>query len=723
MPPAVAWVAAVAGKVAFTVGTVAVTWGAIAKVALVGASMAYSAGQQRKMQKALRQGAASVDQGRKLMVRDPVAPRRVIYGKVPVAGPIVYMAVSGSQNEYLHMVLALASHECEELGEIRFGDTVVPFSGADATGAYAGFVRIKKFVGIAAGERDTDLESESGGDWTANHLGKGVARLHVRLKHNPDLFPEGIPLITCLVKGKKVYDPRTTTTAWSANAALCVADFLSNEQFGKGVAFGRIRSAELIEAANICDEAVELEDESTEARYEINGTIESGDPEGALLEMVDAMQGHICDAGGLWTIRAGAHRSAVLDLTDDDLLSELNVSPRLSRQDTFNGVRGTFISPVNQWAAADFPRIKNDTYMAWDGDVRLWKDVSYNFTTSPAMAQRLAKIELERGRQQIVVNSRWGLKALKCQPGDTVRLTNAALGWADKEFTVVDWAFDVVGEDLGIEMTLRETAAGVWDWANGEETAVDLAPNTNLYNPRSVETPSGLTLTTENFTQPNLSFSPRLKVAWNLPADGRILNGGYVHIEYKRSASSTWLIWTTTLRGDANEDFITDVLGGQEYNVRVRFQNDSRVRGAYASQTATVTDDSTTIGGGGGAGVSVASATGVAAINGSSPGTEIVALTVTTSTARVIAKFTVHRTSANAGTLSTDVHLYRDGTSIRSVSVLSTSPPETINPAELEITDSPGAGTYTYRIRCGGDGAGNPLDNDFNLDGEITIIG
>ena len=45
-------------------------------------------------------------------------------------------------------------------------------------------------------------------------------------------FPNGVPNITFDVQGRKVYDPRSGTIAYSANAALCIADYLNNAQFG-----------------------------------------------------------------------------------------------------------------------------------------------------------------------------------------------------------------------------------------------------------------------------------------------------------------------------------------------------------------------------------------------------------------------------------------------------------------------------------------------------------
>lgn len=561
---------------------------------LIASSIAYSAAQQRKLKKALGgAGAGGIDQGRTLMTRDPIAPRRIIYGQCLVSGPITYFATFGSNNEYLYLNIKLADHECEELGDVYFNDELVPLaSEAPSSGRYVGFARVKKFTGIAAGERDTDLESESGGEWTSSHLGKGVARLHVRLKYSADIFPNGLPLIKCLVKGKKVYDPRTTTTAWSANAALCVGDYLMDARFGKGIALARLRDAEWQEAANICDEDVTLDDLSTEKRYTCNGTVNTDqDPGDILLDLTGSMAGHVSDPGGLWTIRAGAWRTPALSLGDGDIVGAVSIVPRQSRQDTYNGVRGTFIGAINQWAPADFPAIKNDTYMGWDGGVRLWKDVAYNFTTSPATAQRLAKIDLEVGRQQIIVTADFTLKALQAQPGDVISLTRPRMGWTSKPFEVLESGLKLINPEkdpaLAVGLVLRETAEGVWDWNDGEETTVDLAPNTTLYNPRTVAALTGLTLNSASHTvtQPDGTIIPKVRVTWTAPSDQQILSGGHVEIEYRINGTTTWLPWADNIDGSLTEDFITDVKSGLGYDVRARFRNVKGVRGGYGTVT------------------------------------------------------------------------------------------------------------------------------------------
>ena len=55
-------------------------------------------------------------QGRDIMVREAVSNRKLIYGEVKTAGNIVFMDVT-DDNEYLHIVMAVASHEVEQMAK------------------------------------------------------------------------------------------------------------------------------------------------------------------------------------------------------------------------------------------------------------------------------------------------------------------------------------------------------------------------------------------------------------------------------------------------------------------------------------------------------------------------------------------------------------------------------------------------------------------------------
>lgn len=244
---------------AFTVGTTAVTYGTLLQIAGTAASVAYSRQQSKKAKRALKRlsDLASEAQERKLTATDPIAPRRLVYGEVEIGGTIVFRHVNGERNEYRHLIIVFADHPVDSVSNLKFDGELVPIVDGNATGRFAGHVLTYFFNGTQTSiPVAQDFCPEV---WTSNHQLRGCAGMYIRLKYNPNLFPNSIPQITVRCRGKKVYDPRTALTAWSNNAALCLADFLCDTKLGMGFDFfSDINIPELIASANNCDELVEV---------------------------------------------------------------------------------------------------------------------------------------------------------------------------------------------------------------------------------------------------------------------------------------------------------------------------------------------------------------------------------------------------------------------------------------------------------------------------------
>ncbi|TXL70098.1 hypothetical protein FHP25_35850 [Vineibacter terrae] len=525
----------------------------------------------------------------KVTVRQPNAPWRVIYGKTRVGGTYAFVHCTDN-NQHLHLVIMLAGHEVEEIGDIWFDDEVVPLDGAgNATGKYAGYVRVKKALGTADQVAFADLVAEAGDKWTANHRLRGRSALYVRLKHSQDKFPNGVPNISAVVKGRKVYDPRTATTAWTDNAALCAADYISNRAFGLSAAYGtEIEEDWLSAAANVSDEDVPLAGGGTEKRYTINGAFDVDQkPVDILTDLLNAMAGRAFHAGGRWRVRAGAWMAPTVTLDEHDLRGPFKVQTMLSRRDNFNAVKGQYISPDNRYQESDFPAVVSATFQAQDGGERVFKDIRLPFTNTASKAQRLAKIELLRARQPVTLTRvPFHLSAYRVQCGDTVGMTNARMGWTAKAFDIDEATLTVgggSGDDqvpvLGVDLTLRETDASVYDWNTSEEQAVDPAPNTNLPDPFAVGEPVGLTLDSGDEVLLLLgegSVISRIRATWTPPLDAFVAQ---YEIQWKKSAEPAW---TSQIIGTLQTEWmIAPVEDGVSYDVRVRSINLAQVRSAW----------------------------------------------------------------------------------------------------------------------------------------------
>jgi len=207
----------------------------------------------------------------------------VYEGSVPLAFVETVPARQGTTHKYVHMVISLAGHQVQEIGDIYFDDTIphdIPITSSsvanpttitttrrhslktgdkikiqnhsggspdingehtvlaaptpttfqiDVNVTQAGtggecFVtrfyedgdynsplfRIKKHLGSRNQDADPDLVSEVS-DWTNDHRLRGRAYIYVRFTFDEKYkaWPNGIPNIKAIVKGRRVHDPRT----------------------------------------------------------------------------------------------------------------------------------------------------------------------------------------------------------------------------------------------------------------------------------------------------------------------------------------------------------------------------------------------------------------------------------------------------------------------------------------------------------------------------------
>ena len=541
---------------------------------------------------------------------------QVIYGSMKVAGARIYDETTGNNNKYLHRILAVAGHEVESFDEIYVNDELVTLDvdgNVTSPEKYDGKLRFKLHLGATDQTADADLVSESF-NWTTEHTLNGIAYMYVRMKFDADAFPNGIPEFTVVVSGKKVYDPRTSTTAWSDNPALCMRDYLTSS-YGLDEDTANVDDALVTTAANVCDQlvgspainiyaggeykiktvgdtdftAVGAADNNVgtvftatgvalgtgtveTARYTCNGAFTLAiTPYDLINSMLTSMDGSMWYAQGKWRIKPAYWSTPVLDLNEDDLRSNLSVSTRHSRRDNFNTVKGTFRGEESNWQTTDYPEVTNAAFLTTDNNQESVADIDLPFTNNSVEARRIALISLERNRQQLTVNASFGLKTLQVQVGDNIRLTNSRFGWTNKEFEVVAWNFGLTdGLDLQTQMTLRETAESVYDEVS--DGAVYEKDNTTLLSPFDVP-------------HVGLSAVPRTQVIREKLTNVITLNVtsaaseriDYVESEFKLSSDADWITLGT---GQLGKFEALDLEDG-DYDFRARAINTFGNRGEW----------------------------------------------------------------------------------------------------------------------------------------------
>ncbi len=373
-----------------------------------------------------------------------------------------------------------------------------------------------------------DLQAATGA-WTEFHRLRGICYAYFILEFDRDVYPTGIPNISAVIRGAKVHDPRTGTTAWSANPALCILDYLKDDELGLGVSDAEVDEASFIAAANLCDEAVNIAAGGTEKRYELHGVVQaSATPESSLEAMLTTMGAGLSYSGGMFGLVGAAFEPATLTLTEDDFLGPIEIQGKRSATETINAVRGVFPAASINYQEDDFPSIKSSAFAEQDGRT-IWADLNLDMTTSSSMCQRLAKIALLRSRQQITCNVPAKLRAATLQPGSTVNLTIDRYGWSEKTFEVIEWSFQISDGALACVLSLREIDAAIFNWTTDEEELFSAGAPTMLSDRQTLRPPGPPEIATAAIQLVGGEVVEALSIAWEVTAGNY---GGHYEVEY-----------------------------------------------------------------------------------------------------------------------------------------------------------------------------------------------
>jgi hypothetical protein len=381
----------------------------------------------------------------------PALPHQIIYGETRVGGAIFYQVLDITDDRYLYRCIAFAGHEIDSYQAIYVNDEEVTIdaNGNVTSGIHANQIKITKYLGTDDQLANEDLLVASP-EWSSRHTAKGVAYIVARF-YRASNFPNGVPTITARIRGKKVYDPRTSTTAWSDNPALIIRDYLTSD-YGLEEIDANINSSKFIDAANACDDLY-----LGEKTYTCNGSfLLDSSPEDNIRNLLSSMGGTFWNFAGTWAILAAEERDPVLELTEDDMRGDLEIATRFSRRDNFNVVKGQYKGEASNDQPDNFKEVSSGIYLAEDNGIRAISELNLLFTDNEPMARRIARRYLRRNRRQITVSGSFGLRALDLTIGDNVTLTSEHLGFSQKLFEVVDWRMGMQDLQISVTMILRE---------------------------------------------------------------------------------------------------------------------------------------------------------------------------------------------------------------------------------------------------------------------------
>ena len=484
-------------------------------------------------------------QTRKHNVRASAEPQRMVFGEINTGGVLIFADSSGHNKKYLHLVIALAGHACHAVSNIKFDD----YKATDDD--IKNKVRTEFFSGDN-NQPATNLIAACP-DWSTSHRGHGICYVYARVEWDANIWTRGIPTITMNVKGMKVYDPRDQKIKWSDNPALCILAYLRHSDGGMA------RDSEIDwnywkAAANSCDEKIVINRQQLRRkRYRLNTEVILQDSCANILEdLLTSCAGTLVYTNGKYRLHVGVATTPVGRLTENDLRAPIKLTPRPSRAELFNAVRGTFINKDANWEACEFPMVLNHMYESQDGGDRIARNIELPATTNETEARHLAKIFLEEARQSTMIEFPAQLSALTIAVWDVVKVTIAQLGYKDKLFRVISWRIDMGG---GITLLLREYAAAIYDWNLGEPSSRDLAPNSQLPRRSSLLPPSGIGIYSGiQYRQqlPNGKYIYRILVQWEADGVGSVR---HYELNYRQKRSTAWQ--SLIIDGALTETYVT----------------------------------------------------------------------------------------------------------------------------------------------------------------------
>jgi len=463
----------------------------------------------------------------------------LIYGHTRVGINECYLGQSGTDNKYLHIVGIIGEGEINGIHQVDGVDQI--FLDDKLYTEYGSLVYYEIFKGTASQNVCATLQNACP-EW--NDPLRHTAYIYMRLEYDQNKFMSK-PDITLEVEGLKVYDPRTGTTAYVRNSALHGRDFTtrSSKRGGIGISTSRLNDDFIEDSANYCDDKEWTCDISL---YENQAAIDN------LSLILATFRGALIYSENKFCLKYHDlnYESSVMDLTDDDVVSEASgpSTLKITQPSVFgtpNAIRAKFTNPTIKYQVDDY--IKPDPEaVANEGDYRE-EEIDLRGVASYENVIVLANYELERRRINKQVNLIAGSRCTALEPHDLIRMTRPTRGWVNKMFRVMQAPLRMDGN---VALNLLEEDSDFYN--NTCDMATHSFHDTTLPDPKAaVPSVINVSHTEEIYNYRGRSFT-RWKVDFDPPAASDYPWWDYAEI-WVKIGSGDWKFMTKS-RGDYQLD-------------------------------------------------------------------------------------------------------------------------------------------------------------------------
>lgn len=489
MPQAIPLAAAIALAAAETTAMTTALW-------MAGATIVSGLLQQSMAKKPSSAGSTVEQGGYKVATRSSQEAHRIVYGTYKLAGNEVFIEATGSDNKDLWLVQNFAEGEVE--GIVSVGGVPQVFLDDRLYDTYGGNAAVWFHNGSATQTYDTSLHAAVP-KWDDNkrYCAYGV----FKLTYNRDYFSSK-PLITLLLKGRKLYDFRTGLTAWSDNPVLAAYDWFTNTRYGLGVNPVKIDLASWTSAANYCDAK----------GWHLNMVIaDRSNSYDTMEDILRHFRGEIVWSGREYALRYADlnYESVAMSLGDEHIVqnSDGKASLTISQPSRFgkaDGLLVKFVDVAKGYSLDDLPV----------GDqAGVINDLSLLGSTDKAHVVEIASYFLERANLDRTISGVFRDDCVALEPHDLVDLSCSAFAIANQLMRVQQRDRQ---EDGQVTLVLSYESEDLYN------QVIDITPE-NVYTctlpDRNIEPPGvgNVQISEENYAVRLRTFT-RLNVSYQLPA-------------------------------------------------------------------------------------------------------------------------------------------------------------------------------------------------------------
>lgn len=321
-----------------------------------------------------------------------------------------------------------------------------------------------------------------------------------------------------------------------SDPAKVLYDYMTSSRYGAGMNYDEFDIPSLQAWSNYCAENAPwtpIDGGATQyaPRFRINGLINTNNDckkniDSLLLSTAAWISYDV--QTGLWRIIPKKAQSVTLSFNDDNITSGISLSStRL--EDLFNIVEAQYYDGKNkdQQAFSHISLFDSRPELLNYNEPENSYTLALEFCNNNIQAERIANMELEQSRDDLVVSFTTGHWGLQAQAGDVIAVENTVYGWVSPEFPGgkqfrVMRVREVEGDDglLGAEITALEYNPLVYD----DKNITEFYPRENIGIPNTGASnqlpPPSISIGNVD----NTSSSPSFNLTFQIPETAGVIN-------------------------------------------------------------------------------------------------------------------------------------------------------------------------------------------------------